>query len=450
MYLSVLHKRYGELFTFTMPRWGRSIVIHRPEWLEHMRKYDGTIYGKGDVSLSIFKEFPGPVSAFGSEGQEWRMSRRVMRPIFITQSFDVDVSRAMSEIVPVAKELLMNASMINQPIGFNNFYGRVAMVIFCKMALNYETDLITSNPACLFKPNTLVDSVLALNSISSGRLYNPFWRFTEKFDRIGRDFDSHRKELYKIIDHIVHTRKQDYTLHKSNEHHNDFLSTLLADDYAQDPEILRDTLVTLLFAGKDNVQNALSWSLHELSRSPVDWIGQMRAEALSRDNLDGIIKYGDLEKFPVHMAVFYETLRLWPGVPKNARIALKDDVIPSFPGSVHGPIRVAKGDYILWSDYAMMREEKVWGPEANVFNPGRHLNGEGKFVKPPSPKFHAFGAGSRACPGAQLAAYEFVAIWTGFLPFFDLVPLETKERYPCDAFTMSMNDELWVKVVPHK
>ena len=38
LYISGLEKRYGELFSFTMPGWGRSIVINRPEWLEHVRK----------------------------------------------------------------------------------------------------------------------------------------------------------------------------------------------------------------------------------------------------------------------------------------------------------------------------------------------------------------------------------------------------------------------------
>ena len=34
-------------------------------------------------------------------------------------------------------------------------------------------------------------------------------------------------------------------------------------------------------------------------------------------------------------------------------------MIPALPGEEHGPIVVHKGDYVLWSDYAMMRNEKV-------------------------------------------------------------------------------------------
>jgi hypothetical protein len=38
MRLHELGSRYGELFSLTLPIWGRSIVINHPAWLEHVRK----------------------------------------------------------------------------------------------------------------------------------------------------------------------------------------------------------------------------------------------------------------------------------------------------------------------------------------------------------------------------------------------------------------------------
>ena len=57
--------------------------------------------------------------------------------------------------------------------------------------------------------------------------------------------------------------------------------------------------------------------------------------------------------------MFYETLRLWPGVPKNVRRAIGDDVLPAIPEQGYPEVAIAKGDYLLWSDFAMMRNEKV-------------------------------------------------------------------------------------------
>lgn len=36
--LSTLEEYYGPLFTFTLPGWGRNVIVNRPEWLEHVRQ----------------------------------------------------------------------------------------------------------------------------------------------------------------------------------------------------------------------------------------------------------------------------------------------------------------------------------------------------------------------------------------------------------------------------
>lgn len=63
--------------------------------------------------------------------------------------------------------------------------------------------------------------------------------------------------------------------------------------------------------------------------------------------------------YPITMAVCFETLRLWPGLPKNARVATEDDLLPAIPEHNLPSVRVNKGDFVLWSDIAMMRNEDV-------------------------------------------------------------------------------------------
>ena len=57
--------------------------------------------------------------------------------------------------------------------------------------------------------------------------------------------------------------------------------------------LIRDTLVALVFAGRDNTQNAFAWSLHALLGAP-EWVARMRVEA--RENRKGgrEVAYGDL------------------------------------------------------------------------------------------------------------------------------------------------------------
>ncbi|KAL6304066.1 cytochrome P450 [Sparassis latifolia] len=445
MYLSILEEKYGPMFAFNMPGYGRTIVINRPEWLEHMRKSENHLW-KGRFYTLCFQEFPGSGSAFGSEGMKWRSSRKIMKPVFVTPTFDRDVSHCMNEVAITAREALENVAKQGIAINFNvDFCGRLSLEVFCKMALDYDMGLLTVDGSSLTNPHPLMKSLSILSEATSGRLFNPWWRLIEKasFDGVGSKFTSARAELFKIVEEIVQQRK---SAGRDQDENYDFLSTLLRDGQVQDPALLRGTLITLLFAAKDNTQNSLSWSLYELSRSPV-WLEKLRQEAFCNGDPTQIVQYRNLANYPNHLAVFYETIRLWPGVPKNTRVALQDDVLPAIPAEGYGPVRVARGEYLLWSDYSMMRNEHVWGPDAREFNPARHLDTDGRFVKPPHPKFHSFGAGPRLCPGAQLAAYEFVAFWCSVLPWFDIAPVDGIARLPADALTLTMGEPLMVKVV---
>lgn len=58
--------------------------------------------------------------------------------------------------------------------------------------------------------------------------------------------------------------------------------------------------------------------------------------------------------------MFYETLRLRPGVPKNARYLEQDDYLPALPeAGWKEKIKIEKGSYLLWSDLCMMKDKEV-------------------------------------------------------------------------------------------
>ncbi|KAJ8509368.1 hypothetical protein ONZ45_g8459 [Pleurotus djamor] len=157
--------KYGECFTFSMPSWGRVVVINVPQWLEIMRKGDNITFGKGEAALSIFREFPG-YSAFGTEGKSWRLTRRVQLPVYQLKSANDHVVQSLANILPTAKTLLHAAGKQSLVIDWNHFAGRLALDIFCKSALSLDAKLLTDDPQCLSTPAPLMDSVAALNKVS--------------------------------------------------------------------------------------------------------------------------------------------------------------------------------------------------------------------------------------------------------------------------------------------
>jgi cytochrome P450 len=57
--------------------------------------------------------------------------------------------------------------------------------------------------------------------------------------------------------------------------------------------------------------------------------------------------------------------------------------------------------------------------DADVFNPERFINSEGKFIN--NERVIAFGVGKRSCLGQSLAEKEFFIFFTGILQQFKLL-----------------------------
>ncbi len=98
-----------------------------------------------------------------------------------------------------------------------------------------------------------------------------------------------------MVDELVHTRRNEIKRAKFNTagSNGDYLSVLLQNPTYKDTIMLRDILVTLLFAGHDNSQNALVWSLYALSHHP-QWIDKMRKEAMEHNEKGHELHYADL------------------------------------------------------------------------------------------------------------------------------------------------------------
>lgn len=440
-----LMEQFNDLASVTMPPWGRAIIIGRPEWLAHIKTVDLVKYQRGPHEVAVFTEFPGRRIPLTSNGSEWRLYRRVMGPVFTARSIDDHVRPAISKIMAFTSDLLTTLSATETPVDWNDLSGRISLSVLCFSSLSLDTGLLSADPECLKQSDKFRDSLVTLNGLSSRRLMNPFWRWSEKLTGADKKFEEARQYIFKVIDDIVNSRKEE--LEKSpTEVTADYVSQLLTSEESQDPLLIRDMLVTILFAGRDNTHNSLNWSMHLLLQHP-EWMEKMREEAIRLRRGNGsTLPFTKLGEYHIHQAVFYEVTRLWPGIPKNLRLAMSDDILPALPEANLPAVSVRKGDYILWSDYHMMRHPAIWGADASLFNPGRHLDPDGRFVKPKSPAFNGFGHGPRFCPAAPLVTYEFVSIWSSLLPQFEFVAKYRGEPIMIEAFTPVIGEPLPVGV----
>ena len=165
----------------------------------------------------------------------------------------------------------------------------------------------------------------------------------------------------------------------------------------------RDIVMNFMIAGRDTTACALSWTLFELAKHP-DVVEEILAEIekIHGDINEGgdSISYDNLQKMTYTKAVATEVLRLHPSVPVDMKFAKNSDTLPD--GTY-----IPKGCAVLYSPFAMGRNESIWGDDAEEFKPERHLaEDKCKFMDPSQYKFTSFNAGQRLCLGKDLALLE--------------------------------------------
>lgn len=111
-----------------------------------------------------------------------------------------------------------------------------------------------------------------------------------------------------------------------------------------------------------------------------------------------------LKKIMYLNAIIKQSMRLYPPVPVNARIATRATTLP-VGGGPDGlsPILVQKGEVVSYSAYAMHRRKDIYGNDALDFKPERW---EGGALENVGYGYLPFDAGPRNCLGQGLALLE--------------------------------------------
>merc|ERR1739845_68702 len=95
-------------------------------------------------------------------------------------------------------------------------------------------------------------------------------------------------------------------------------------------EWLRDVVLNFVIAGRDTTACTLSWMFYILATHP-------EIQTKLQEELDSKFPSGSVptiqavapKESPYLNGVLYETLRLYPPVPSDAKTCLRDDVLPN-------------------------------------------------------------------------------------------------------------------------
>lgn len=188
--------------------------------------------------------------------------------------------------------------------------------------------------------------------------------------------------------------------------HPDLLDALLMARYddgtAMSDDQLLDELITLWGAAHETSADAQFWTALLLSTHPE--IGARVADEADRVLGDRLPDADDLARLPYALAVFKESMRLYPPAASLMRAAVRDTTI--------GGYRIRRGTIVFISTYSMHRDPSLYcDPE--TFDPSRFLARTGPSGRaaaaaadPTRFGYLPFGAGKHVCIGSTLALTE--------------------------------------------
>ena len=200
---------------------------------------------------------------------------------------------------------------------------------------------------------------------------------------------------------------------------------------------IRYQVITFLIAGHETTSGLLSFAVYYLLNNP-DVLARASAEVdrvLGPD--PGVLPtYAQVNQLAYLEQILKESLRLWPTAPVFALSPYKDEMIG-------GLYRMRKNYQIVVLSPMLHRDRKVWGEQADVFNPD-NFSREAERQRPAN-AYKPFGNGQRACIGRQFALQEAALVLGMILQRFKLID-HTRYRLTLKETLTVKPDQFRIKV----
>lgn len=225
--------------------------------------------------------------------------------------------------------------------------------------------------------------------------------------------------------------------------HSMIWSETLPDEEKTYPRLAADGL-TLLAAGFDTTSRTLAVIMYHLLAKPglrLRVLQELRT--IMPSSKSDLPTVAQLERLPFLTAVIHEGTRLGHGVAgRLVRIAPAEDLYYSPPdGST--VYQIPRGATFSQSSYLIHTNQDLY-PNPHEFNPERYLTTDGS-VTDAQRYLVAFGKGTRACSGINLA---FAEMYLALAALVGSVSLKLAEETTLKSVTIQK--ELFVGILPEK
>ncbi|CAE6470356.1 unnamed protein product [Rhizoctonia solani] len=282
--------------------------------------------------------------------------------------------------------------------------------LFSRYTMDFTTDFLfglksrTMIPPHLITKESeeLMSAFDALRKAASTRIrIGSNWPLFELFfDRMKGPRQTVDAYIMPIVNEAI--EKNRMTAQRDDDGTRTFLEYLVT--VSNDPNLIRDTLVSFLLAGRDTSASLLTFMIYVLALYP-DVYRQLAEEINGVVHEDRPCTFNDIKNMRYLRATINETLRLFPPVPFNIRRSTNSpSILPSNLSECRHGLFLYPRCSITYSLLHIHRRKDIWSEDAEDFKPERWFTDNSKRVHVTNPfAFIPFNGGPRMCLGQNLA-----------------------------------------------
>lgn len=311
---------------------------------------------------------------FMVEGEEWKLQRRVLQPLFTAKAVEASVT-AMQEVSADIADRLARAGGIAD---LDRVSRELSLRVATRVLFGIDDPDLARRVGEVFGP---------ASGYVVRRAFAPF--APPRRTPVGwvRRGEAATARLYAVVADV--TRRAEANGGALVNRVREAVDPDTGETFSE--EVVRAQVLTFLVAGHETTSTALAMALHLLGLHP-----EVQARAAEEVAAVGVPDTPRAAAaLPYTSAVIDEAMRLYPPAYGTGRVAQRDAVVDGH--------LVAAGEGVFVSFMALHRHPDLW-PDALTFDPQRFVDvpaqARERFTYVP------FGAGPRSCIGSHFAVLE--------------------------------------------
>ncbi|KAI6700842.1 hypothetical protein NL676_015166 [Syzygium grande] len=389
----------------------RTVVTARPENVEHILRTNFHNFPKGKPFTEILGDFLGS-GIFNVDGELWRSQRKLASHEFSVRSLRGYAATTLKEVVdgrlmPVLESL----SAERRTVDLQELLKRLSFNMICRVSLG--TEVCSLEPSQPGSPLARAFDISSANCARRGAApVSAIWRIKRRLG-VGSERELKRAvdEVHASIARLIRDRAEQIveTGDRYPSSQSDLLSRLATAGYGE--EVIRDTVISFIMAGRDTTSAAMTWLFWMLSRSQEPERELIREVDSAAAELD----YDSLKELKFLTACL-------------------------------------AGDRVTYFPYGMGRMEAIWGSDRFEFKPARWFEGpsdgkpRGELKKVCPYRFPVFQAGPRDCIGKEMAFMQMKYVVASVLRRFEIRPVDRANPVFVPLLTAHMAGGLPVQI----